>query len=59
MNITDLKHYIDLAIMKPLDHKNLDKDVEYFLANGIVCYLNTSCSIHYMITDAIREITNV
>lgn len=30
MNLTDLKEYIDEAIMKPLDHKNLDKDVEFF-----------------------------
>ncbi|XP_028821413.1 6-pyruvoyl tetrahydrobiopterin synthase [Denticeps clupeoides] len=30
MNLTDLKHYIEEAIMKPLDHKNLDKDVPYF-----------------------------
>jgi 6-pyruvoyl-tetrahydropterin synthase len=30
MNITDLKEYIDAAIMKPLDHKNLDLDVEHF-----------------------------
>lgn len=30
MNITDLKRYIDLAVMKPLDHKNLDMDVPYF-----------------------------
>uniref|UniRef100_A0A336LQR4 6-pyruvoyl tetrahydrobiopterin synthase n=1 Tax=Culicoides sonorensis TaxID=179676 RepID=A0A336LQR4_CULSO len=30
MNITDLKNYMEKAIMKPLDHKNLDKDVPYF-----------------------------
>ncbi|MBN3325028.1 PTPS synthase, partial [Atractosteus spatula] len=30
MNLTDLKHYIEEAVMKPLDHKNLDKDVPYF-----------------------------
>ncbi|XP_050424145.1 6-pyruvoyl tetrahydrobiopterin synthase isoform X3 [Adelges cooleyi] len=30
MNIADLKNYIDIAVMKPLDHKNLDKDVPYF-----------------------------
>ncbi|XP_030629797.1 6-pyruvoyl tetrahydrobiopterin synthase [Chanos chanos] len=30
MNLTDLKQYIEQAIMKPLDHKNLDKDVPYF-----------------------------
>ncbi|XP_030610819.1 6-pyruvoyl tetrahydrobiopterin synthase [Archocentrus centrarchus] len=30
MNLTDLKKCIEEAIMIPLDHKNLDKDVPYF-----------------------------
>ncbi|XP_006026717.2 6-pyruvoyl tetrahydrobiopterin synthase [Alligator sinensis] len=30
INLTDLKEHMQEAIMKPLDHKNLDKDVEYF-----------------------------
>ncbi|XP_052468239.1 6-pyruvoyl tetrahydrobiopterin synthase [Carassius gibelio] len=30
MNLTDLKEFIEEAIMKPLDHKNLDLDVPYF-----------------------------
>uniref|UniRef100_A0A452TW11 6-pyruvoyl tetrahydrobiopterin synthase n=2 Tax=Ursus TaxID=9639 RepID=A0A452TW11_URSMA len=30
MNLTDLKEYMQEAIMKPLDHKNLDLDVPYF-----------------------------
>lgn len=30
MNLTDLKTVMDTAIMKPLDHKNIDKDVSYF-----------------------------
>ncbi|KAG5854325.1 6-pyruvoyl tetrahydrobiopterin synthase [Anguilla rostrata] len=30
MNLTDLKKYMEEAIMTPLDHKNLDKDVPYF-----------------------------
>ncbi|XP_048466825.1 6-pyruvoyl tetrahydrobiopterin synthase [Rhincodon typus] len=30
MNISDLKEHIQEAIIKPLDHKNLDKDVPYF-----------------------------
>lgn len=30
MNVTDLKKYINAAVMNPLDHKNLDKDVPYF-----------------------------
>lgn len=30
MNITELKEHMDQAIMQPLDHKNLDKDVDFF-----------------------------
>ncbi|NP_001092237.1 6-pyruvoyl tetrahydrobiopterin synthase [Danio rerio] len=30
MNLTDLKEFIEEAVMKPLDHKNLDLDVPYF-----------------------------
>ncbi|GFS24277.1 6-pyruvoyl tetrahydrobiopterin synthase [Elysia marginata] len=30
LNLTDLKHYIEEAIMSVLDHKNIDKDVPYF-----------------------------
>ncbi|XP_045757985.2 6-pyruvoyl tetrahydrobiopterin synthase-like [Mirounga angustirostris] len=30
MNLTDLKEYMEEAIMKPLEHKNLDLDVPYF-----------------------------
>ncbi|XP_058924343.1 6-pyruvoyl tetrahydrobiopterin synthase [Kogia breviceps] len=30
MNLTDLKEYMEEAIIKPLDHKNLDLDVPYF-----------------------------
>ncbi|XP_025200976.1 6-pyruvoyl tetrahydrobiopterin synthase [Melanaphis sacchari] len=30
MNVADLKKYIDIAVMEPLDHKNLDMDVPYF-----------------------------
>ena len=30
MNFTDLKECMEEAIMKPLDHKNLDLDVPYF-----------------------------
>lgn len=29
-NLTDLKQIMDDCIMKPLDHKNIDKDVLYF-----------------------------
>uniref|UniRef100_A0A8C4N659 6-pyruvoyl tetrahydrobiopterin synthase n=1 Tax=Eptatretus burgeri TaxID=7764 RepID=A0A8C4N659_EPTBU len=30
VNLTDLKKYIEEAIMQPLDHKNIDKDVPFF-----------------------------
>ncbi|NWT15381.1 PTPS synthase, partial [Vireo altiloquus] len=30
MSLADLKEYMEEAIMEPLDHKNLDKDVPYF-----------------------------
>jgi len=30
MNITDLKKIIEISVMKPLDHKNIDKDVPCF-----------------------------
>ena len=30
MNLTDVKKIINQSVMKPLDHKNLDKDVPYF-----------------------------
>jgi len=30
MNVADLKNYIEIAVMEPLDHKNLDMDVPYF-----------------------------
>lgn len=36
MNISDLKKIINQAVMIPLDHKNIDLDVEYFAQNGIV-----------------------
>lgn len=30
MNMTELKDHMDHAIMKTMDHKNLDKDVDFF-----------------------------
>lgn len=33
MNLTDLKNYINIAIMDVLDHKNLDQDVPFFKNN--------------------------
>jgi len=36
MNISDLKDIIEEAVMKPLDHKNIDKDVPWFSEKGLV-----------------------
>ncbi|XP_049850679.1 6-pyruvoyl tetrahydrobiopterin synthase-like [Schistocerca gregaria] len=30
INLADLKRYIDEAFLESLDHKNIDRDVEYF-----------------------------
>ncbi|KAL1512948.1 hypothetical protein ABEB36_002447 [Hypothenemus hampei] len=30
MNLMDLKRYMEEAIMAPMDHKNIDKDIDYF-----------------------------
>lgn len=32
MNMTTLKTLMEEAIMKPMDHKNLDKDVDFFVS---------------------------
>eukprot|EP00054_Salpingoeca_dolichothecata_P024667 m.168911 g.168911 ORF g.168911 m.168911 type:complete len:203 (+) comp25093_c1_seq1:554-1162(+) len=37
VNLTDLKKYMENAIMDPLDHKNLDKDVDFFKTNPSTC----------------------
>jgi len=34
INISDLKGIIEEAVMKPLDHKNIDKDVAWFAGGG-------------------------
>lgn len=36
MNVHELKQYMQVAIMDPLDHKNLDHDVPYFKAAVII-----------------------
>ena len=33
INLVDLKKAMDKAIMEPLDHKNVDKDVPFFASN--------------------------
>jgi 6-pyruvoyltetrahydropterin/6-carboxytetrahydropterin synthase len=36
MNLTDLKEVLQEAIMKPLDHKNLDLDVAHFRDGNVI-----------------------
>lgn len=50
MNLTELKVIMDDAIMKPLDHKNIDKDVLYF--NAVP---STAENIAVFIYDGVRE----
>lgn len=44
LNITELKDAIEAVIMKRLDHKNLDKDVEYFAKIVSTCGILTTRS---------------
>lgn len=37
MNITELKQIIKDVIISKLDHKNLDKDVDFFKNNVSIC----------------------
>lgn len=50
MNLTDLKDIMNDCIMKPLDHKNIDKDVAYFKATP-----STAENIAVFIFDAMLE----
>ncbi|XP_042198383.1 6-pyruvoyl tetrahydrobiopterin synthase isoform X1 [Callorhinchus milii] len=50
INLTDLKQHLQDAIMKPLDHKNLDKDVPYF-ANVV----STTENIAVYIWDRLQQ----
>ena len=40
MNITDIKTAMDAVIFKNLDHKNLDKDVDFFQKTVRFCKAN-------------------
>ncbi|XP_063700629.1 6-pyruvoyl tetrahydrobiopterin synthase [Culicoides brevitarsis] len=51
MNITDIKKAMDTAIMKPLDHKNLDLDVPYFRHN-----VSTTENLAIYIWDSLRTL---
>uniref|UniRef100_A0A1B0A1K0 6-pyruvoyl tetrahydrobiopterin synthase n=1 Tax=Glossina pallidipes TaxID=7398 RepID=A0A1B0A1K0_GLOPL len=46
MNITDIKLAMDAVIFKQLDHKNLDKDVDYF-KNLVKVYETDKNSVTY------------
>lgn len=51
MNMTELKKFMEEAIMKPMDHKNLDKDVEYFL-----CRPSTTENLTVFIWNRMKEV---
>nr|CAH7728076.1 unnamed protein product [Callosobruchus chinensis] len=51
MNMTDLKMYMDEAIMKPMDHKNLDKDVQFFKENP-----STTENVAFFIWNSIKKV---
>lgn len=53
MNLTDLKEIMNDCIMKPLDHKNIDKDVAYFKNTP-----STAENIAVFIFDAMLERLN-
>ncbi|XP_033749959.1 6-pyruvoyl tetrahydrobiopterin synthase-like [Pecten maximus] len=51
MNLTDLKKFMNMAIMDVMDHKNVDKDVPYFknvisTAENIAVFIWKSLSKH-------------
>ncbi|XP_060063703.1 6-pyruvoyl tetrahydrobiopterin synthase-like [Ylistrum balloti] len=51
MNLTDLKKFMNMAIMDVMDHKNIDKDVPYFknvvsTAENIAVFIWRSLSEH-------------
>ncbi|XP_052758330.1 6-pyruvoyl tetrahydrobiopterin synthase [Galleria mellonella] len=51
MNVHDLKQYMQVAIMEPLDHKNLDQDVPYFKA-----VVSTTENLAIFIWDQLQKI---
>ncbi|XP_025424508.1 6-pyruvoyl tetrahydrobiopterin synthase [Sipha flava] len=53
MNVSDLKKYIDVAVMQPLDHKNLDMDVPYF--KNIV---STTENVAIFVWQSLKKVMN-
>lgn len=50
LNLSDLKRYIETAVMERLDHKNLDRDVPYFASTP-----STTENVAVYIWDALRS----
>ncbi|CAO3648873.1 unnamed protein product [Mucor fragilis] len=46
MNLVDLKECIKLAVMDPLDHRNLDLDVEFFKTKQVQLKIWHSARLH-------------
>lgn len=51
MNIADMKVYMEKAIMKQFDHKNVDKDIAYFKYNT-----STAENIAIYIYESLRQV---
>ena len=51
INISDLKHCINTAVMDVLDHKNLDKDVAYFKDT-----VSTTENVAIFIWDSLKKV---
>ncbi|KAG5900078.1 hypothetical protein JTB14_016050 [Gonioctena quinquepunctata] len=51
LNMTELKKYMEKAIMETMDHKNLDKDVEYFSARP-----STTENLSVFIWEKMKEV---
>lgn len=51
MNIADMKVYMEKAIMKQFDHKNVDKDIPYFKY-----HTSTAENIAIYIFDSLKKV---
>ena len=50
-NIADLKQALEIAVLKPLDHKNLDLDVPYFKD-----HVSTTENLAIFIWDELKKV---
>ncbi|GAA5799438.1 hypothetical protein EDC94DRAFT_600152 [Helicostylum pulchrum] len=60
MNLVDLKECIRLAVMEPLDHRNLDLDVEYFqkkpsTTENLAVFIWWNFQLHFLQNDSWRS----